>query len=111
MKRVIFAGLLLIIIFSLSLSCYAFEGSFTPQYKPLARGNHLMHAHKEVDIGSFQRHGGKGTYAGEDTLRPRGKGHRSGAASFFILKSSSFISTLLLLRYVIVFVFIYVVLV
>ncbi|KAJ9141174.1 hypothetical protein P3X46_031743 [Hevea brasiliensis] len=108
MQRAIFLELFLIIIFSLSLSCYAFEGSFPPQQKPLAWGSHLKDARKEVGIESFQRRGGKGPInGGEDVLRPRGKGHRNGAAGSVMLKSSSFLSrVLLLIRYVLVFVFV-----
>ncbi|KAJ9162949.1 hypothetical protein P3X46_022679 [Hevea brasiliensis] len=106
MKRAIFIGLLFIIIFCTSLSCYAFEGSSPPQCQSLSKAKHLKDAHKKVDIMSFRRHG-KGSYGGGDLLHPR-NGHRNGAAKSIILKSSSFLSTLRL-KYVLVLVFVFLV--
>ncbi|OAY31846.1 hypothetical protein MANES_14G145300v8 [Manihot esculenta] len=70
MKRVILIGLLFIIIFSISLPCNAFEGSFPPQDKQLTRGNHLKDACEKADIESLQRRS-RGSYGGGDLLRPR----------------------------------------
>ncbi|OAY46861.1 hypothetical protein MANES_06G033500v8 [Manihot esculenta] len=100
MKRVVFGGLLFIIIFCTSLSCYAFQGSSSPQHNPSLRAKHLKDQTEKVDIKSFIRHK-KGSYGGGDLLRPRTP-HRNGAIKFSILKSSYFLS--ILLSYVLVLV-------